>query len=77
MAVSDVAGAAFTLTATWQKSAAKIHAADLQAQFGYEIAVTPPPGGPLGVPTNGTTTLTGGAEPAAAAAATATVPAGG
>jgi hypothetical protein len=67
----------FTLTAVWVKGAAKVHAADLAGQFGYEISVDPPAGGALGVPANGTTALRGGAEAQPASAASAIVVAGG
>lgn len=67
----------FTLSAVWRKDASKVHAADLNGQFGYEIAVDAPPGGALGVPANGTTALRGGAEAQPATAASAIVVAEG
>jgi hypothetical protein len=64
----------FNLTVTWQKSANGIKSGDLQAQFEYEIKVSPPPGAAaVGIPGNGVVTLRGGAEVAAATTAKATV----
>jgi len=64
----------FNLAVTWQKSATAIKAADLGAQFSYEIKVSPPPGATApGVPANGVVTLRGGAQVAAATTAKAVV----
>jgi hypothetical protein len=75
--VSDVVGATFSLTATWTKATAAIDTtvptpATAFDVLGYVLKVSAPPSGTLGLPQAGLYTLSGGADAAPAATATAT-----
>jgi hypothetical protein len=62
----------FNLVAVWTKSADNLTPANVAAQFGYEVAVTAPPGGLL-TPNVATIGLAGGSDPVGAITAKATL----
>ena len=70
----DPSSSAFTLVATWSKTASQITSSQVGSNFAYLITVDPPVGGTISAPVAGTITLSGGSDAVGAEAASATVP---
>jgi hypothetical protein len=70
--IDNATASTFDLVAVWSKSADKLAPTDVVTQFGYELAVTAPPGGLL-TPNVATIGLAGGSEPVGAVTAKATL----
>jgi hypothetical protein len=72
----DTSASAFTLVATWTKTASQITSSQLGSNldFAYLITIDPPADGAISVPVAGTVTLKGGSDAVGAEAASATVP---